>query len=147
MSTRYDPNPTDLGQILQELAPELRAPDYVFCCLPEAPYGAYAQCKPLASIAEDEGLTLVLERDQADAEGLPYTGTFRCISLGAFSSLEAVGLTAAISATLTRSGISANLLAGFHHDHILIPAHQADEALQLLLQLSAEAHKPGSSAL
>ena len=145
MSTRHDAKPTDLGPILQGLAPELRDPDYVFCCLPEASYGAYARCKPLASIAEDEGLTLVLERDQADAEGLTYTGSFRCISLGAYSSLEAVGLTAAISATLTRAGISANLLAGFHHDHILIPAHRADEALKLLLQLSNDGQNPTAS--
>ena len=32
------------------------------------------------------------------------------------------------------SGISCNVIAGFHHDHIFVPIEKAEEALQCLLQ-------------
>jgi len=48
------------------------------------------------------------------------------------SSLEAVGLTAAVSARLTSAGISCNVLAGFEHDHLLVPVERADDAVSAL---------------
>ncbi len=127
------------------LAPSLAPERYVFCSLPKAQYGDYAQTRPLACITEVEGLTLVLEQAQADQEGLAYSGTFRCISLGLHSSLEAVGLTAMISSELAQHGISINLIAGYHHDHLLVPSAQADHALQRLQILSyAQASKDPS---
>lgn len=122
------------------LAPRLRPKNYVFCTLPGAQYGDLAQTRPLACIAEAEGLSLVLAKDQADREGLAYTGLFKCISLGLHSSLDAVGLTARISSELAGHGISANMIAGYHHDHLLVPAAQAENALNVLLQLSRPAH-------
>ncbi len=53
------------------------------------------------------------------------------------SSLEAVGLTAAVSAALTEAKISCNVLAGFHHDHLLVPVADAERALEVLHELSA----------
>ena len=119
-----------------DLGPSLAANNYVFCSLPGAQYGDFAQTQPLACVAEREGLTLVLAQDHADREGLAYTGLFRCISLGLHSSLEAVGLTAMISTELAQHGISANMMAGYHHDHLLVPAAQAQQALNLLERLS-----------
>ena len=51
------------------------------------------------------------------------------------SSLEAVGLTAAVAAALTEAGISANVVAAFHHDHVFVPAGRVDEALDCLRRL------------
>ncbi|WCI09543.1 ACT domain-containing protein [Arthrobacter sp. OVS8] len=51
--------------------------------------------------------------------------------------LEAIGLTAAVSAALTEAKISCNVLAGFHHDHILVPVADADQALEVLHELVA----------
>ena len=48
------------------------------------------------------------------------------------SALEAVGLTAAVSAALTRHGISANVVAAYYHDHIFVPAEDAERALLAL---------------
>ena len=59
-----------------------------------------------------------------------------CITLRIHSSLAAVGLTAAVSGALAAEGISANMIAGFHHDHILLPAADADRALDILKGLS-----------
>ena len=46
------------------------------------------------------------------------------------STLEQVGLTALFSRALADAGISCNVLAGVHHDHLLVPADRADEALE-----------------
>lgn len=61
---------------------------------------------------------------------------FRAITLEVHSSLNAVGLTAAVSGALARRGISANVVAAFYHDHIFVPAGQAQEALETLGALS-----------
>lgn len=73
-----------------------------------------------AIIVEDEGVTNVMRL--RDAEGLPFIGRSRWITLQLHSSLEAVGLTAAFSSALGQQGISCNVLAGYFHDHILVPS-------------------------
>ena len=73
----------------------------------------------------------------ADEEGLAYEGTFRCISLQVHSSLEAVGLTAAVTSELAAHDISVNVIAGYHHDHIFVPSRHADLALSLLKAMSS----------
>jgi len=60
------------------------------------------------------------------------TGEWARISLGVHSSLEAVGLTAILSARLAEAGISANIVAALHHDHIFVPWDRRDEALAAL---------------
>lgn len=131
------PGESNLRVLLTNLHPTLLPARYVFCSLPEQAYGAHAHLSPLASILEPEGLTLVLPMEEAEREGLDSNGVFRCIRLEVHSSLEAVGLTAAVSSALADQDISANLLAGAHHDHILVPEARADEALEVLRLLSA----------
>ena len=123
---------TDLDTLIQNLEPRILSDTYVFCSLEDADYGALSHTSPLASFAEPEGLTLVITRGSADQEDLAYEGTFRCISLQVHSSLEAVGLTAAVTGELAANDISANVIAGYHHDHIFVPSHQAEPALNLL---------------
>jgi len=43
-----------------------------------------------------------------------------------------VGLTAAVSGRLAANGISANMIAAYHHDHVFVPKDKAQLALQLL---------------
>ncbi|MFT5520425.1 MAG: hypothetical protein ACI9IA_001018, partial [Enterobacterales bacterium] len=52
------------------------------------------------------------------------------------SSLEAVGLTAAVATALTQKGISANVIAAYYHDHIFVPSDKAASALEALLAIS-----------
>jgi hypothetical protein len=122
----------DLDRMLADLKPALLPGEFVFCSLPGARYGDCAELAPLASVIEPEGLSLVLSREAADDAGLPYGSVHRCISLGVHSSLEAVGLTAAIAARLAERGISANVIAGAFHDHILVPVARAGDALAAL---------------
>jgi hypothetical protein len=85
-----------------------------------------------ATVREDEGLTAVIARERADELGLAYDYVAAWITLRVDSTLEQVGLTALFSRALADAGISCNVLAGVHHDHLLVPADRADEALELL---------------
>ena len=128
----------DLAALLGALAPELLRGTYVFCTLPGGTYGDLGALAPLASFSESEGLTLVLTRAAADAADLSYEGAFSAIKLGVFSSLEAVGLTAAVSSALAARGISANVIAAYHHDYVFVPQRSTDVALRCLAALSAQ---------
>jgi uncharacterized protein len=85
-----------------------------------------------AMVREDEGVTAVLRRERADELGLEYDYVAAWITLRVHSTLEQVGLTALFSRALADAGISCNVLAGLHHDHLLVPADRADEAIALL---------------
>lgn len=126
----------NLEELLRSMAPVLREGDYVFCTVEGARYGDYSDASPIASFHEEEGLTLVMPRANADEAGLPYDGLFRCITLGVHSSLEAVGLTAAVAGMLANDGIAANVIAGYFHDHIFVQAGLASRAIGLLLESS-----------
>jgi len=90
----------------------------------------------VVTVAEDEGLTAVVTQAHADAAQVPWEFACRRITLQVHSALEAVGLTAAFAHALTEAGISANVVAGFHHDHVFVPADRADDAMDALRHLS-----------
>ena len=125
----------DLDTLLVLLQPSLMLGDFVFCTAANLKYGDFAELQPLASYQEEEGLTLVLSKQSADVAGLAYDSVFNCIILMVHSSLEAVGLTAAVSGKLAANGISANVIAAYHHDHVFVPKNKAQQALQLLTEL------------
>ena len=58
------------------------------------------------------------------------------ISLTVQSDLAAVGLTAAFARALAAEGISCNVIAGVHHDHLLVPWDRRDDAMATLRRLS-----------
>ncbi|WAJ38690.1 ACT domain-containing protein [Pseudomonas sp. GOM7] len=126
---------THLARLLQNMTPQLNPGQYVFCCVT-----AEQDCsalQPIASLREGEGLSLVLAREVADAHGLSYDYIAAWITLQVHSSLAAVGLTASFSAALAQAGVSCNVVAGFHHDHIFVPIERAERALSTLRALSA----------
>ena len=122
----------DLKKLLANLSPRLDNREYVFCTFKDSAYGDYAELNPIASFLEEEGLTLVIARDRADKEGISYQGTYKRITLNIYSSLDAVGLTAAVSTLLAKHGISANMIAAYYHDHIFVHATDAERAVALL---------------
>ncbi|MFI9272571.1 ACT domain-containing protein [Kitasatospora sp. NPDC052896] len=125
----------DLQKLLGDLHPEVNPGRYVYCTFPgRVPAGL----RPVVTVAEPEGLTAVLEQEEADALGLRYDYVAAWITLRIHSSLEAVGLTAAVAGRLTELGISCNVVAGFHHDHLFVAADEAERALNGLRQLAAE---------
>ncbi|MCP3867708.1 MAG: ACT domain-containing protein [Gammaproteobacteria bacterium] len=128
----------NLGKLLATLSPMLIEGEFVFCSFENARYGDYAELEPIASVSESEGLTVVISRAQADQNNLNYTLVFRGISLKVHSSLEAVGLTAALSTRLAEHGISANVIAGYYHDHVFVQSELAEKAIQALVELGSQ---------
>ena len=134
---------TDLVTLLRGMSPELHDGDFVFSSVPgEVPPGA----SPIASIREKEGLTLVLPRLEADELGLSYGFVAAWITLRVHSSLDAIGMTAAVGRALADAGISANVMSGVRHDHVFVPFSRAMDAMQTLRALSASQGLDGTLA-
>ena len=130
------PGETDLARLLATMRPFARPGEYVLVTLPER-----AEVPVHALIREAEGVTHVIDRATADEHGWPYEFVAAWITLRVHSALEAVGLTAAVTAALAEAGIPANMLAGYYHDHVLVPVARVGDALAALERLSAD---PGS---
>ncbi|MFK7831487.1 MAG: ACT domain-containing protein [Congregibacter sp.] len=124
----------NLQELLCRMSLELASDDYVFCSTAQA-MTFFEALEPFAMIREAEGLTLILSQTAAKSAGLSYDGVFKRITLEVHSSLVAVGLTAIVSAKLTEIGVSANVVAGYYHDHIFVPKEQAAPAMQALAEL------------
>ncbi|MDX1635462.1 MAG: ACT domain-containing protein [Marinobacter sp.] len=129
-----------LQNLIRQLSPRLDETSYVYCTVPKAHYGELEHLKPIVSIAELEGLTLVIPLEQAKAEGLDYYRVFSRITLEGHSSLEALGLTSVVTRVLAERGITTNVIAGFYHDHMFVPSDRTEEALRALEEL---AENPG----
>ncbi|AOT03787.1 N-acetyltransferase [Arthrobacter sp. U41] len=126
----------DLHTLLATMHPETREGEFVYVLWP---HGRPLAGTIAAAVREAEGLAVVLPRAEADSLGLGYDFVGAWITLKVHSPLEAMGLTAAVSAALAEAKISCNVLAGFHHDHLLVPVADADRALEVLHEL-VEAH-------
>lgn len=93
--------------------------------------------KAHAMIQEDEGVTYVVTVGDAVEVGAPVEFVAVWLTLMVWSSLDSVGLTAAIASALAEASVPCNVLAGYHHDHLLVPAEKADVALRVLRKLSS----------
>ncbi len=129
---------TNLRTLIASLQPKLHDAEYVFVTRPGAKYGDGVELNPIAAVQESEGLTLVVRKETALAAGADFDGVFRMITLQVHSSLEAIGLTATVAGVLAERGISANVIAGFHHDHVFVPATMADDAIAALSAMEAD---------
>ncbi|CAM4297246.1 ACT domain-containing protein [Pseudoalteromonas byunsanensis] len=125
---------TNLAILLKSMLPTLLDGEFVFISLADGCYGDAAQLQPKAMFMESEGMTLVVPKALADKHHHAYDSVFNCITLNVHSSLDAVGLTAAFAAKLTEKSISANVIAGYYHDHIFVQTHKAHEAIQALCE-------------
>lgn len=128
-----------LGDMLAGLEPALTAGMFVFASFPGAQVPAGAMEWALGWFREAEGISLILPRETALTLGCGDDPPMRRIVLQVNSSLEGVGLIAAVAGRLAEHGIACNVIAAFHHDHLFVPAGRADEALRLLGDLQREA--------
>lgn len=118
------------------MSPVLREGRFVFVSLELRAVTAVLKDAAVAVIREQEGVTLILPLDIARDSGLPCDLAMRQITLTVHSALEGVGLTAAFSAELARHNIPSNVIAGYYHDHIFVPAGRALDAITALRALS-----------
>jgi hypothetical protein len=98
-----------------------------------------------ATVVEDEGVTSVVSAHDATRLGEVPAFVAAWLTLDLNSALDVVGLTAAVSTALAAEGIPCNVLAGYHHDHLLVPETEAERAMAILVGLrsSSQSDSPG----
>lgn len=121
---------SDLDVLLRTLEPVLHPAPYGF-----AVTGGPLPFEPFATVAEAEGTSVIAPLADLRRAGLVSEPWAR-ISLTVQSDLAAVGLTAAFAGALAASGISCNVIAGFHHDHLFVPWDRREDAMTVLTALS-----------
>ncbi|QYZ71302.1 ACT domain-containing protein [Neotabrizicola shimadae] len=125
----------DLKRLIEGMRPLLDPLDWAYAL---APAGTVVP-EAWATIREAEGVTVIAPWSELQGRGWPLSGPWARITLTIHSSLDAVGLTAAVSDALAQAGIPANLIAGWHHDHIFLPRDHADAAMAALQTLAGPA--------
>jgi hypothetical protein len=123
---------TDLGVMLRGLSVTVRPGRYTVTQA-EGPVALGDGVEVV--LAEGEGTTVVATVEAAERHGWPVGFVAAWLTLDVHSALEAVGLTAAVATALADEAIPANVLAGYLHDHLLIPADRADDAVACLTRL------------
>ena len=122
--------------LLKSVKPKLDSREFVFCTM------GYSQVKqvdlkPVCRFEEKEGLTLILEKSEAENNNINYTYPCKMITLDIHSSLEAVGFLAAITAKLAEQEISVNTVSAYYHDHLFVPLAKADLAMKILESMAS----------
>ena len=124
---------TDLSTLLSSLNAELAEDVYVFATV----VGNIPQdLTPQMIFHEAEGITLIVPRREAVAHGLPFEFPCRKITLNVHSALDAVGFLARITTALAQHKMGVNPVSGFYHDHLFVPEDRANDAMNILAQLS-----------
>ncbi len=124
----------DLQALLKTLQPKHNIGDYVFCTVKDITTINFTDV--ILFFKEAEACTIIIKKELADTLQLNYTFVYSWITLTVHSSLEAVGLTAAFAAALTKEGISCNVVAAFYHDHIFVSKTDTEKAMAVLNNLS-----------
>lgn len=126
---------TEPNKLLQSMQPVLCPGEYVFCSISDRD-NRYSHLDAIAQFKETEGITLILQREQADAANLAYRSVFSMITLSVHSSLEAVGFLAAITTKLAEHKIPVNPVSAYYHDHLFVPVSRTQEVMMLLQEFS-----------
>ena len=128
---------SNLAVLLHSMNPVLNSGVYAFVSLLA---GAVPDLiEPIATFRESEGITLIVEEQQASDAKLPILFRAAWITLTVHSDLQAVGLTAAVATALADAGISCNVVAAAYHDHLFVPVESASQAIAVLRTLQERA--------
>jgi hypothetical protein len=123
----------ETSAMIADMRPGLCPGRWVFCTTTDLRIVSAAMQDAMALVREAEGITLILPLDRAAALGFDIGLAMARITLSVFSDLEGVGLTAAVAQALTNVGVSCNVVAGFHHDHLFVPEKDAERAMAALI--------------
>ncbi len=120
----------DLARLLSAMEPVLMAEPYGYAHLAKG--AVVPQMAVFATVQEAEGVTMIAPLAVLEAAGFVGMPPWARITLTVHSDLEAVGLTAAFAGALAARGISANVVAGYFHDHIFVQWARRGDAMAAL---------------
>lgn len=124
---------TDLQRLLAGLAPELAARPRA---IRSQPTGEAVPADAIMLFREQEGTTIIVAVDDVAVADTQDKALWAQITLPIHSSLEAVGMLAAIASTLAARDIPCNAVSAYYHDHLFVPWARRDEAIGALRELS-----------
>ena len=108
----------------------LNSGEYVFCFIEDI--DKISMNNIICSFKESEGYSIIISKEEAIKNNLPFYFVSAWITLEIDSTLDSVGLTSAFSKKLTKAGISCNVVAAYHHDHIFVPYLERLKAMKIL---------------
>ena len=126
------PGETNLSRLIQNMQPEIIEGEFVFASLDGSKIN---KLHPICTFIEKEGMSAILNREEANLNGIQYESFFRMITLNIHSSLNAVGFLAKIIGELAKHNISVNPVSAYYHDHLFVITARAEEAVNILKQL------------
>ena len=124
----------NLNQLLKLIKPQHNPGEYVFCTVKNL--SSIDIAVAIMIFREEEAYSIIIKKETADYLKIEYSFIASWITLTVYSSLEAVGLTAAFSTALSLEGISCNVVAAFYHDHIFVDKKDLEKAMIILNKLS-----------
>ena len=124
----------NLAEMIKGMTPKSNEGEYVFVTLPNVDH--ISRADTICEFKEEEGVTVIIAKQKADALQLPYEYIASWITLEIHSSLEGVGLTALFSSELAKNNISCNVVAAYYHDHIFVDHKVGEKAVNVLKTLS-----------
>lgn len=131
------PGERNLDLLLDAMDPHLRDEEYFICQLPEET-ALEVRLRAIGWFREAEGITAILPASEVSDLDAAREGPFRLITLTVPSSLDAVGLLAAVTGRLAEAGIPVNVFSAYLHDHLFVRTDRAVEALAVLTRLQTD---------
>ena len=104
--------------------------EYVFCSIIDI--NKISINNIICSFKESEGYSIIISKEEAIKNNLPFYFVSAWITLEIDSTLDSVGITSAFSKKLTKAGISCNVIAAYHHDHVFVPYLDKHKAMKIL---------------
>jgi len=127
--------------MISGMTPTVRSGIYVFISTEDPTLVASLTSQAISTFEEEEGISMLISVDLARKSGFSVDQPMSCITLNVYSSLEGVGLTAAVSTALGDNSIPCNMVAAFHHDHVFVPSEMCDRAMEVLTSLEKQVAK------
>lgn len=126
---------TNLQEVLSSMEISCDEIKYGFACLAQE---IDINLKKITGIfQEKEGLTAIAPIEYLEEIGVKsYEGPYAKLTVEVHTSLELVGLTAELATKLAEQGVSANVVAGFYHDHVFVQFDMKEKAVKALMELN-----------
>ncbi|MFT4959139.1 MAG: hypothetical protein ACI92Z_000212 [Paracoccaceae bacterium] len=127
--------------MISGMTPVVQPGSYVFISTEDPTLVASLSSQAISTFKEEEGMSMLIPVELAKKSELSVDQPMSCITLNVYSSLEGVGLTAAVSTALGDNSIPCNMVAAFHHDHVFVPSEMCDRAIEVLTSLQKNVAK------
>jgi hypothetical protein len=134
-----------MREMIANMSPVLLPGEFVYCTTVDKELAIVSAVNAKCVFDEEEGQTFILRKERAEELGFDASMAMRCITLTVHSALDGVGLTAAVAAALADLAIPCNVVAAFYHDHLFVPAADAELALTALKSLQSGAQHSGAA--